>query len=390
MTIIGVTGTDGKTTTASLIYDILRAAGKKSALLTTVSATIDTKSYDTGFHVTTPNAWAIQKYLALAKKSGITHFVLETTSHALDQNRVFGITYAVSVVTNISEEHLDYHKTYEKYIIAKAKLISQSKIIVLNRDDTSFPFLTKHIDFHKINTQLVTYGLHDGSDITLEKYPLSPSMPGLFNTYNALAALSVCLQLEIPYEKAKKTIETYKTPVGRQDILQKEPFTIMVDFAHTPNSFAALLASLKVTYSGKIIHIFGSAGERDQQKRPEMGKISSEYSNIMILTTEDPRKENVNDIMAAITEGLDKSVEVIPHEAIRNVDYKINSDKKYCFLIPDRTEAIEFGISLAQKNDIVVITGKGHEKTMNVGEGEFEWSDHEVVGTTIKKINGKK
>jgi UDP-N-acetylmuramoyl-L-alanyl-D-glutamate--2,6-diaminopimelate ligase len=386
MTIIGVTGTDGKTTTASLIYDILQASGKKTALLTTVSATIDGKSYDTGFHVTTPNAWAIQKYLSLARKSGITHFVLETTSHALDQNRVFGITYSVSVVTNISQEHLDYHKTYENYVIAKAKLMTHSKVVILNKDDVSFPFLTQQISFHKINSKLVTYGLHEGSDITLEKYPLSPSMPGLFNTYNALAALAVCLQIGISYEQAKKVIDVYKTPVGRQDIVQKDPFTIMIDFAHTPNSFAALLASLKLSYSGRIIHVFGSAGSRDQQKRPEMGKISAEYSDIIVLTAEDPRKEDVLNIMEEISSE-------IPNSLFKFQEYNSKSileTDKAVYKISDRKEAIEFAISLARDGDIVIVTGKGHEKTMNMGEGEFEWSDHEAVKLAIKSLNDKK
>jgi UDP-N-acetylmuramoyl-L-alanyl-D-glutamate--2,6-diaminopimelate ligase len=374
-----VTGTDGKTTTASLIYDILQSAGKKTALLTTVSATINGKSYDTGFHVTTPNAWAVQRYLSLAKKSGVSHFVLETTSHALDQNRVFGINYAVSVITNISEEHLDYHKTYEKYVVAKSKLIARSNITILNKDDISFPFLTQQIDFHAIQTKLVTYGLHDGSDVTLEKYPLSPSMPGLFNTYNALAALAVCLELDVLYPDAKEVINRYKTPIGRQDIIQENPFTVMIDFAHTPNSFSALLASLKVTYAGKIIHVFGSAGNRDQMKRPEMGKISSEYSDIIILTAEDPRHEKVESINHDIIQGMKKSVILIDEQMRKEGTYTLENTKQYCFVIPDRKKAIQFALSLAQNKDIVVITGKGHEKTMNLGDGEFEWSDHTVV-----------
>jgi UDP-N-acetylmuramoyl-L-alanyl-D-glutamate--2,6-diaminopimelate ligase len=375
---IGVTGTDGKTTTASLIYDILHASRKKVALLTTVSATINGKSYDTGFHVTTPSAFALQKYIALAKKAGVEYFILETTSHGLDQNRVFGIHFAVSVVTNISREHLDYHKTYEKYLVAKAKIMKMSNVIVLNKDDKSFPLLMDALNAQHKKVKLVTYGIHTDSDITLQNYPLQPSMAGEFNTYNSLAALAVCLNLGVEYVKAKKIIEGYVTPEGRQDIVQKSPFTVMIDFAHTPNSFRALLASLRKEYKGKIIHVFGSAGERDAGKRPIMGEVSSQYSDIIVLTSEDPRGESVENINKDIKKRIFNF-----HFSIFNEDSKVNfkfeKEKKYLFEIPDRKKAIEFGISLAKKGDIVVITGKGHEKSMNFGKGEVPWSDHLVV-----------
>ncbi|HRN96518.1 MAG TPA: UDP-N-acetylmuramoyl-L-alanyl-D-glutamate--2,6-diaminopimelate ligase [Candidatus Levybacteria bacterium] len=376
MKMVGVTGTDGKTTTASLIYDILQKSGKKVALLTTVSATIDGKSYDTGFHVTTPNSFALQKYIALAKKASVHYFILETTSHGLDQNRVFGVHYAVSVVTNIAHEHLDYHKTYEKYVAAKAKIIGVSDICIVNHDDISYPFLSQ-------NSKLATYGLHKDAGVTLEKYPLKISMPGLFNTYNALAALAVTMQLGVSYDIAKKTIETYQTPKGRQDIVQKNPYTVMIDFAHTPNSFQALLSSLRVEYSGRIIHVFGSAGQRDHSKRASMGEISSQYSDIIVLTAEDPRNEKVEEINKEIRKGISDEFEV------RSLESK-GTQSKSLYQISDRKVAIEFALSLAQKGDVVVITGKGHEQTMNLGEGEFEWSDHEVVKKALEKKHDKK
>jgi UDP-N-acetylmuramoyl-L-alanyl-D-glutamate--2,6-diaminopimelate ligase len=385
MVMIGVTGTDGKTTTASLIYDILQKSGKKTALLTTVSATIDGKSYDTGFHVTTPNSIHLQKYLSLAKRAGVTHFVLETTSHALDQNRVFGIHFAVSVVTNIANEHLDYHKTFERYVAAKAKIIKKSDICVVNHDDTSFPYLKEYAQKYADSVKLVTYGLHTDADFTGKRYHLQPSMPGLFNMYNALAALSVCMELGLTYRECHEVIKSYRTPKGRQDILQKVPFTVMIDFAHTPNSFAALLMAIKTEYTGRIIHVFGSAGERDHVKRPDMGKASSHIADVIVLTAEDPRSESIDTINADILSGISSDFKRYDKgytpEDIKIVQKKGN---KSLFTIPDRKTAIKFALSIAQKDDIVVITGKGHEQSMNFGEGEVLWSDHEAVKSALK------
>ncbi len=382
MKVIGVTGTDGKTTTASLIYKILTDSGKKVALLTTVSAIINEKSYDTGFHVTTPNPFMLQKILSQAKKSGVEYFILETTSHGLDQNRVWGIKYAVSVITNIADEHLDYHKTYEKYLEAKAKIIDMSNTIVLNKDDRSFSRLSNR-------SNKITYGMHKDADINPHKYPLKSSLPGEFNLYNSLAALGVCMQLGIDYANAKKAIESYKAPIGRQDIIQKTPFTIMVDFAHTPHSFHALLSSLRKEYSGKIIHVFGSAGERDQGKRAEMGKISSQFTDVIILTSEDPRSEKVENIIDQIATGISNNFTVKDSDTRqaegKQVQSKNSKDNKYVYKIPDRREAIKLALSVAEKGDIVVVTGKGHEQSMNLGNGEIPWSDYEVINSILKK-----
>jgi UDP-N-acetylmuramoyl-L-alanyl-D-glutamate--2,6-diaminopimelate ligase len=372
MTMIGVTGTDGKTTTATLIYDILYASGKKVALLTTVSALIDGKSYDTGFHVTTPSSFAVQKYLALARKKGIEYFVLETTSHGLDQNRVWGIHFRISVITNISHEHLDYHGTYEKYVAAKAKIISMSDAVVLNRDDKSYDFISK-LKSQNSKLQLkskkwITFGLSRDADINLEKYPLKVSMPGDFNKANALAALSVVLELGIEYKEAAKVIEHYETPKGRQDVVYDKDFKVMIDFAHTPHAFEELLPGLKSITKGRLIHVFGSAGLRDKSKRPAMGKAAAKFDDVIILTAEDPRTEFVDDIMSDIVKN-------------------ISNDRKKLFKISDRQKAIDYAISIAQKDDCIVITGKGHEDSMNFGHGEVHWSDHEAVEKALK--NGR-
>lgn len=362
MKIVGVTGTDGKTTTASLIYQILKSSGKKTALISTVSAKIGDKEYDTGFHVSTPDGWHLQSYLKKAKRAGCTHLVLEVTSHGLDQNRVFGIPFDVSVITNISREHLDYHKTMENYMKAKAKLLKLSKIAILNKDDQSYSFLKKEVQ----NKKMVTYGLSDSAEINPKSFSFTTHLPGLFNQYNCLAAVAVTHMLDISDQDIRVAITNFELPEGRMQTVYKKDFSIIVDFAHTPNALLGLLKALRKETKGQLIHVFGSAGERDQGKRPMMGEASATYSDQIILTAEDPRFENVEDIIKDIKQGIKSSAKV--HEFI------------------DRQEAIAYAVSLAKKDDIVVITGKGHEKTMNFNGRELPWSDFEAVKTALKKV----
>ena len=362
MRVVGVTGTDGKTTTASLIYQILKASGKKVALISTVSAKIGDKEYDTGFHVSTPDGWHLQSYLKKAKMAGCTHLVLEVTSHGLDQNRVFGIHFDVSVITNISREHLDYHKTMENYMKAKAKLLKMSKTAILNIDDQSYSFLNKEVQ----NKKVVTYGLSDSAEINPKNFSFTTTLPGLFNQYNCLAAVAVTRMLDISDQDIREAITNFEPPEGRMQTVYKKDFSIIIDFAHTPNALVGLLSALKKETKGQLIHVFGSAGERDQGKRPLMGKASATFSDQIILTAEDPRHENVEDIIKDIKQGIKSSAKV--HEIV------------------DRQDAISYAVSLAKKDDIVVITGKGHEKTMNFKGRELPWSDFEAVKTALKKV----
>ncbi|HUD44664.1 MAG TPA: UDP-N-acetylmuramoyl-L-alanyl-D-glutamate--2,6-diaminopimelate ligase [Patescibacteria group bacterium] len=384
MTFIGVTGTDGKTTTSSMIYHILHRTGLKAALISTVAAIIDEKPYDTGFHVTTPDPWMVTKYIKLAKKAGAKYVVLETTSHALDQNRVFGIPFAIGVITNVTHEHLDYHKTYENYIEAKYKLLKYSRVQILNRDDDSYQKISNlksQISKKKIkNKKVVTYGLGNNSDVNPKTFPFKTNLLGDFNQYNCLAAIAVCLELGIDEEIIRAALLDFTAPEGRSEIVYpstssgKTDFKVMIDFAHTPNSIEQILSSLrKSIQKGRIIHVFGSAGARDASKRPLMGKASDKYADIIILTAEDPRREFVDDISGEIVSGIENKELRIKNKGL----YKIN----------DRQEAIDKAISLAKKGDIVVITGKGHEKSMNLGKGEIPWSDHEAVKKALGRRN---
>lgn len=373
LTVIGITGTDGKTTTTSLVYHVLKTAGKQVSLISTVSAIIGGKSYDTGFHVTNPSSFPLQKFLNMAGKIGRKrdkkYLVLEVTSHGIDQNRIWGIPFAVAGLTNITHEHLDYHKTYDNYVATKTKLLSLATIAVINKDDSSYKKVKKYLG---TKHGVLTYG-KEKADFMPQNFPFKSKLIGEYNVYNCLLAIAICKQLGIVDEDIKKGIETFTPPIGRTEIVyptedsRRSDFTIMIDFAHTPNAFEQLLSALRPGIKGRLIHVFGSAGQRDKTKRPLMGRASAKYADVIIMTSEDPRKEKVKNINAQIRSG-------IPDSRLSQIQL---------FDIPDRQEAILKAVSLAQKGDYIVITGKAHESTMNYGHGEMPWSDHEAVKKSL-------
>lgn len=360
MKVIGVTGTDGKTTTVNLIYHILKTSGHKTSMISSINAVIGDKIYDTGFHVTTPTSFSLQKFLRKARKAKSEYFVLEITSHAIDQNRISGINFEVGVLTNITNEHLDYHKTYDNYLKTKAKLLKKSKINIINSDDSSYTLLAD-VKGEKPQENWITYGLLESSDYNPNTFDIKESsLVGDFNNYNALAAVATCMALGIKDEIIKKAIKSFHMPIGRVDYVYKKDFSVMIDFAHTPNAFEKILSTVRPITKGKIIHVFGSAGERDVLKRPFLGEISSQYCDILILTAEDPRSENVDKIIAEIEVGIKRE----QAEVIR---------------IPDRKEAIEAAIEMAKKDDLVLITGKAQEGSMTTDKMELPWDEFSVV-----------
>ena len=368
LTVIGVTGTDGKTTSTSLIYYILYSAGFNVSMISSVGAIIGGKNYDVGFHVTTPSSFAIQRFIKKAVDSGSKFLVLETTSHALDQYRVFGIKFDVGVLTNVTHEHLDYHKTYENYAKAKAKLLKMSRIAVVNKDDKSFPLLNSKFKIQ--NSKIRTYGMSSGSDINPKTFPFKSNLIGEFNKYNILAAVAACKTLGIEDNQIRRGIESFEPPKGREDIVYEKDFTVMIDFAHTPNAIDQILKSVRTFAKGKIIHVFGSAGARDTTKRSLMGEMSSKYADIIILTAEDPRKESVEKINHDIESGIKNN--------------KLRIKNRTLIKIEDRRKAIESAIKIARKGDLVLITGKSHEKSMNYGQGEEPWDEYGVVRDALR------
>ncbi|HMS22816.1 MAG TPA: UDP-N-acetylmuramyl-tripeptide synthetase [Candidatus Levybacteria bacterium] len=362
LTIIGITGTDGKTTTATLLYKILTKAGIKTAVVTTIGAYIGDKFYETGFHTTTPSSFALQKYLKLALQENCTNVILETTSHALDQNRTWGIPFKIGILTNITHEHLDYHKTYENYLGAKAKLLKRAKKRILNMDDASYDILRKQIG----DKELFGYSLHNkNAYATASDLPSKLSIMGEFNKQNALAAIAAAKLLGVSSNVIKNAVSEFTAPDGRQEVVHDDEFRVIVDFAHTPGSFEKILPEIKKMTTGRLIHVFGAAGKRDALKRPHMGNSSSKYADIIVLTAEDPRGESVEMINTHIMAGFQKEVDL--HS------------------IPNRRKAIEKALSLAQKGDIVLLTGKGHEKTINYDGSEIPWSDKEAVFEILDK-----
>lgn len=367
--IVGVTGTDGKTTTVSLVYHILKEAGLNSSMISTVGAIINNKSYDVGFHVTTPSPFALQSFLnkALTKEKEKLYMVLETTSHSLDQHRTFGVNYDIGILTNVTHEHLDYHKTYENYVKAKTKLLQRSKVAVVNIDHKESYEIIKRL-LKNYPGKIITYGKNKTADVNPIKFPFKTTMIGDFSIYNCLAAIAAAKELGIKDTIIKKAVLKFKPPIGREQVVYNNKFSVMIDFAHTPNAFENILSAVRPQVKGRLIHVFGSAGLRDKTKRPIMGRTSSKYSDIIVLTSEDPRTEQISEINNKIKSG------------IKNKKIKILE-------ITDRREAIKQAIKIAQKDDLVLVTGKSHEKSMNYGHGEVPWDEFETVKEALKFVH---
>ncbi len=363
LVVIGVTGTDGKTTTTNMIYQILKAAGKKVSMVSTINAVIAGKPYDTGFHVTSPESSKVQKLAKMAKQNGDQYLILEVTSHALDQHRFWGIKFDIGVITNITHEHLDYHKTFENYQKTKLSLLQNVKNAVVN----------KKISLNKIKGKIITFGLTNG-DFNQKDLKLNLKIPGDYNIENALAALAVAFILDVPKGLAQKTLENFESIPGRmEEVKNNKGIKIIIDFAHTPNALESVLQALRSkSKGGRLISVFGAASERDVKKRPMMGEISAKLSNITILTDEDPRYEDKNKIIEEIAQGAIKAGA---------------KEERTLFKQPDRQKAIEMALFLARKGDVVGIFGKGHEKSMNYKGVEKNWSDTEAVQ---RVLNGYK
>lgn len=375
MTVVGVTGTDGKTTTAHLIYEILKLAGKNVSMISTISAVINNESYDTGFHVTTPSPWVLQKFMRLAVNGSSKYFVLEVTSHGLDQHRIYGTSIDMGVITTISHEHLDYHGSLKKYRETKAKLLKGVKYSVLNKDDESYKFVK-----NRASGKVVTYAIDQSADYTPKKIKLKPSLIGKYNLYNCLAAATVGFLLNIDKKIIYKAIAEFKGIPGRMEkVKNKKGFKVYIDFAHKPNALRQVLKTAGTLTERKVIVIFGCAGLRDRLKRPMMGEIAATLSDYVILTAEDPRTEDVRRIIEEIAQGCFK----------KNISEASKKDKKMAFLkkgekyfwrIPDRQEAINFAVRyLAKKSDLVLICGKGHERSLCYGKIEYPWNERRAV-----------
>ncbi|MBI3159023.1 MAG: UDP-N-acetylmuramoyl-L-alanyl-D-glutamate--2,6-diaminopimelate ligase [Chloroflexi bacterium] len=400
LTLLGVTGTDGKTTTSNFLYHILQAAGLKAGIVTTVNALIGAEVLDTGFHVTTPEAMDAQGYLRRMADAGLTHAVLEMTSHGLAQQRgARACEFDIAVVTNITHEHLDYHGSYDEYLAAKARLFEGlsepfekthpiERLAVLNRDDRSYEPLRA-----RTAARQAVYGLSADADVRAVdiqnapealrftavgpgfQMPVETRMFGNYNVYNALAAISASVVgLGVAPEAAAEGIRALAGVPGRMERIDLgQDFTAIVDFAHTPFALQAALEAGRRITRGKVIAVFGSAGLRDKAKRRMMAETSIELADYTVLTAEDPRTESLDGILAEMAAGAEA---------------KGGVEGKTFWRVPDRGEAIRFALTLAQPGDLVMALGKGHEQSMCFIETEYAWDDRTAMRAALSEYLG--
>ena len=380
--VIGITGTDGKTTTAHLIFSILRTAGKKTSLISTTGSVIyGRENLPLGLHVTTPSPFELQDFFKQARATGSEFVVLEATSHGLAQHRVLGSNFEIGVVTNISNEHLDYHGTYEQLLADKGKLFRRVRVSLLNRDDRSYAAL----QILAAGKQ-TTYGLEGSADLLatdIQQRPegmtftipainktIQTEFVGAYNVQNMLAATGAALSVGIEPESIKAGLEAAAPPRGRLERVNNgQPFTVFVDFAHTSNSLKTMLGMIRKLTDNKVIVVFGCAGIRDPGKRFPMGASAARYCDYTVLTAEDPRTENLDKILAEVAAGCKSEGGV--------------AEQSY-FCVPDRQQAIEFAIQkLAGPGDIVVTTGKAHEQSMCFGTFEHDWDEFQAVAYAL-------
>jgi len=397
LTMIGVTGTDGKTTTCNILYQILLSAGFKTGLISTVNAIIGEQVLDTGFHVTTPDAPDVQRYLARMVEAGLTHAVLETTSHGWVQYRVDACEFDIGVITNITHEHLDQHGSYENYRAAKARLFQSlektlpkpqgnPRLAVLNKDDSSYKYLS-----NQASGPQVSYGLGSDADIRAEtlasspqgtqfeavgdgfRFPVSSPLVGAFNVSNCLAALAAALQgLGVAPTAIATGIAAMPGIPGRMERIELgQPFTAIVDFAHTPNALRVALQTLRKMTDKRLIVIFGSAGLRDKEKRRMMADVAAQWADISILTAEDPRTESLDEILDEMAMGARQRGGV---------------EKKTFFRVGDRGDAIRLGVRMAEPGDVVVTCGKGHEQSMCFGTTEYPWDERVALRAALSEL----
>ena len=391
MRMVGVTGTNGKTTTTHMIRHILKAQGHKVGVIGTVHIMIGDTSYP--IHNTTPDVVDLQHILHQMVQENVEYCVMEVSSHALALGRVSGVEFDTAVFTNLTQDHLDFHKTFENYLAAKYKLFEQvsaanqekdNKGAVINIDDSY-----GHRVMEKTTAPTITYstlgkGTLNASDVHMstknsqytvnykgESYPVSMNTTGLFNVYNTLAAIGACLQEGISMEAIDTALKTFSSVPGRFELIEEgQDFAVVVDYAHTPDGLQNILETAKAIKENRIIIVFGCGGDRDATKRPIMGRIAAEYGDKIYVTSDNPRTEDPVQIV--------KDVEVGVKEALRDgTSYEV---------IVDRREAINHAIHDAKAGDIVIIAGKGHENYQILKNETIHFDDREEARKALKEI----
>ncbi len=378
--VIAVTGTNGKTTTANYINEALKACGLKTALYSTALIEVAGKSEPNRTHFTLISQRVVQQFFARAKKARVDFVILEVTSHALDQNRILGVPIEVAVMTNLTQDHLDYHGTMDEYARAKSLLFSKyrPKISILNLDDKWYEYLKE-----RASGRTATYGRAKQATFRLlktdpekaefefekKKYSFNINLMGTFNAYNALAAIATGVELGQKMEDLCRGVENLKKVPGRmEEVSVGQEYRVYVDFAYTPDALEKALSSLREVTKGKVRIVFGATGDRDKSKRPIMGRVVSKFADAIYLTDDETYSENAGEIRRDVMAGITK-------EAGRDKTQEI----------ADRKEAMRKAFDDAKAGDVILITGLGHETERNMAGRLIAWDDREVAKELLRK-----
>ena len=382
--VIGVAGTKGKTTTAYFISQLLEAGGEKTALYSTAAIKIGDKERLNELKMTTPGGVFLRRFLRDAKRQGCTFVVLEVSSHALKQHRLWGIPFVAVVITNMMPDHLDYHKTAEDYTMSHMRMFGKkTRVAIVNGDDKSSEV------FAKLRRRVLTFGQKgfntfrirniastgSGMSFDMEYYGHAAhyDVPyiGDYNAYNTVAALATLYGLEKLIDGLGDAVKCLVPAPGRMEKIHSDKgFDVIVDYAHSPDSFENLFKAVKPLAKAKIIAVTGACGDRDWRVRPQMGRLLAEYCDRVVITTDDPYTESPEKIASELIQGL--------------VESKVMIEGQTWFNIPDRKTAIQKGISLAQKDDIVLVLGKGSEQWQVFKDEKIPWDDREVVKEIVR------
>lgn len=403
--VIGVTGTNGKTTTCHLITSILEEAGQKVGMATTIDFKIGDQLVANEMKMTTVSPFKLQKLLRRMVEAGCQDAVLEVTSIGLDQHRLWGIPFQVAVFTNLTHDHLDYHQSMERYRQAKEKLFANRPLLsAVNLDDPTAEYFLQHTA-----NRTVTYGITSRADLTAKKVYLKPGgtdfvmlagsrqasvnlpLPGQFNVYNALAAAAVGLGLGLSLESVVIGLQKVRAVPGRMEVIDVgQAFTVLIDYAHTPDALQKVYETVKPTVRGKLIVVLGAAGDRDKTKRPLLGALAGRFADYVFVTNEDPYSEDpeaiINEVAAGVPRGRPKRGRYrVNKESDVPFKYKDSGEGEWWWKISDRQEAIKQALALARPQDAVVVTGKGAETVMVIHDQHLPWSDRAVLEKLLER-----
>lgn len=377
--LLGVTGTNGKTSVTYMMKKILEKAGYKVGLIGTIQNMIGDEII--AAHNTTPNAYELNSLFALMKAKGCTYVIMEVSSHALDQSRVYKLNFEAAMFTNLTQDHLDYHITMENYLAAKKKLFRMCKTAVINSDDKYSAELMKDLD-----CKIVTYSMSDNSTYSAKGVNYRPASVdyefvsdseighikvntgGKFTVYNSLCTAVCAVEIGIPLATVAAALSELHGVKGRAEVVPTgKDFTVIIDYAHTPDGLKNILSTFRECKKNRLIAVFGCGGDRDKTKRPIMGNIAAHFSDYAIVTSDNPRTENPSAIIEDILVGMKGAA--IPVKVIEN-----------------RIEAIKFAVSIAKKDDIIVLAGKGHETYQILSTGTIHLDEREVVAEALEAL----